>query len=54
MHKLFCPEGSAGSTNATGLGSAYNIIPDLRTTQMELGMSVNLEWKTGIKFTPVI
>jgi hypothetical protein len=43
-------KGSAGSTNTTGLGAAYNIIPDLRTTQMELGMSVNLEWRSGITF----
>ena len=42
--------GTEGTPNTQGLGAAYNIIPDLRTTQMELGMSVNLSWKTGIVF----
>ena len=35
----------------TSLAKAYNVIPDLRTPQLELGMSVNLDWKAGIKFT---
>lgn len=43
-------QGTSGATNAKGLGAAYNVIPDLRTTQMELGMSVNLSWQTGIVF----
>lgn len=34
----------------TSLAKAYNTIPDLRATQMELGLSVDLEWKTGISF----
>ena len=33
-----------------GLGSAYNTIPDLRTPKMELGLSVNLTWQTGLDF----
>lgn len=33
-----------------GLGAAYNVIPDLRTPKMELGLSVNLEWQTGLEF----
>ena len=34
-------------TNPAGLGTAYNVIPDLRTPQLELGMSVDLNWQTG-------
>ena len=33
--------------NEEGLGDAYNVIPDLRTPQMELGMSVDLKWEVG-------
>jgi hypothetical protein len=33
-----------------GIGAAYNVIPDLRTPKMELGLSVNLEWQTGLEF----
>ena len=36
--------------NTTGLGKAYNTIPDLRTPKMELGLSVNLEWVPGLTF----
>jgi hypothetical protein len=37
-------------SNDTGLGAAYNVIPDLRTPKMELGLSVNLTWQTGLDF----
>lgn len=33
--------------NEDGLGKAYNVIPDLRTPQLELGMSVDLNWQAG-------
>jgi len=33
-----------------GLGRAYNTIPDLRTPKLELGLSVDLTWETGIEF----
>lgn len=46
--KLTIVEGSA-STPA-GLGVATNTIPDLRTPQLELGMSVNLEWRAGHEY----
>ena len=36
--------------NTTGLGSAYNTIPDLRTPKMELGLSVDLTWQSGLTF----
>ncbi len=35
----------------TDLKKAYNTIPDLRTPQMELGFSVNLEWQSGHVYT---
>lgn len=33
-----------------GLGAAYNVIPDLKTPQLEVAFSVNLEWKEGLSF----
>lgn len=36
------------------LKNAYVNIPDLRTTKMVLGLSVNLAWNTGIAFTTVV
>jgi len=33
------------------LKKAYNTIPDLRTPQLELGFSVNLDWKSGHNYT---
>lgn len=33
------------------LRNAYNTIPDLRTPKLELGFSVNLEWRTGDTYT---
>lgn len=36
---------------ATSLAKAYNIIPDLRSPKLEFGLSVNLEWQSGITFT---
>lgn len=35
---------------ANSLKNAYNVIPDLRSPKLELGLSVDLEWKTGITF----
>lgn len=34
----------------TSLEKAYNTIPDLRATQMELGLSVDLTWEQGFTF----
>ena len=43
--------GSSGSTgNTKGLAAAYNTIPDLRTPQLELGLSVDLTWQPGVQF----
>lgn len=32
------------------LKNAYNVIPDLRSTAISVGLAVNLDWQTGIKF----
>lgn len=32
------------------LKSAYNTIPDLRSTKLQLGLSVDLDWQVGIQF----
>ena len=37
--------------NTTGLGTATNYVPDLRQPQLELGLSINLQWNPGLKFT---
>lgn len=36
------------------LKNAYNTMPDLRAPQLELGLSVNLTWQTGIRQTITI
>lgn len=36
--------------NITSLKSAYNTIPDLRSTKLQLGLSVDLDWQQGIQF----
>ena len=38
----------------TALQRAYSTIPDLRSTQMFFGLSVDLEWKAGLNFNIVI
>lgn len=36
--------------NINSLKNAYNTIPDLRSTKLQLGLSVDLEWQVGIQF----
>ena len=36
------------------LKNAYSTIPDLRSTQMLFGLSVDLEWKAGLNFNVII
>ena len=38
----------------TALQRAYSTIPDLRSTQMFFGLSVDLEWKAGLNFNVII
>ena len=42
--------GNGVSDNPGGFANAYTTIPDLRTPELELGFSVDLEWKAGITF----
>lgn len=42
--------GSDPTVYPDGLGAAYNVIPDLRTPKMELGLSVDLTWQEGLQF----
>ena len=32
------------------LKKAYNHIPDMRTSKINVGLAVDLEWKSGIQF----
>ena len=36
--------------NITSLKNAYNTIPDLRSTKLQLGLSVDLDWQAGLQF----
>ena len=36
------------------LKNAYNVLPDLRASQLELGLSVDLSWKAGYSFNVTI
>lgn len=42
--------GSDVSNHDKGLGAAYNVIPDLRTPALSIGLSVDLNWQTGLTF----
>ena len=39
---------------AESLKSAFVTVPDLRSSQTSLGLSVNLEWQTGLDFSTVL
>ena len=39
-----------GSDHNKGLGAAYNVIPDLRTPALSIGLSVDLTWQSGLTF----
>ncbi len=38
----------------TSLQHAYVTVPDLRSTQISLGLSVDLQWRTGLSFENVV
>lgn len=38
------------TASISSLQNAYNCIPDIRTTNMQLGLSVDLTWEKGLKF----
>ena len=37
-------------TNTTGLGAAFNVVPDLTASQLEVAFSVDLSWTPGLEF----
>ncbi len=39
-----------GTNHNKGLGAAYNVIPDLRTPALSIGLSVDLTWQNGLTF----
>lgn len=41
---------TTANVTISSLASAYNTIPDLRATKMELGLSVDLSWSAGMSF----
>ncbi len=41
---------NSGNDHDKGLGAAYNVIPDLRTPALSIGLSVDLTWQTGLTF----
>ena len=45
--------GDGVADNPGGFAKAYTTIPDLRTPELELGLSVDLKWQEGITFTVV-
>ena len=50
-HNVFCQDfATTVKLNMTTLAKAYNVVPDLRTPELELGFSVNLEWQQGYEF----
>jgi hypothetical protein len=38
---------------STSLQSAYNTVPDLRSSQLSFGLSVDLVWRPGLTFDNV-
>jgi hypothetical protein len=40
--------------NDKSLKHAYNTVPDLRSAQVSLGLSVDMKWQTGLEFSNVI
>ena len=41
---------TTATVKISSLQNAYNTIPDLRANEMELGLSVDLEWTTGVSY----
>ena len=40
---------TTATVTINSLANAYNVVPDLRTPQLELGLSVDLEWQKGLE-----
>ena len=51
--KILTNNGTTSGPTTTydkGLGAAYNVIPDLRTPALSIGLSVDLTWQSGLTF----
>ena len=46
----FTIDPNAAGGEDSGLGAAYNVIPDLKDTDLEVAFSVDLEWIPGLTF----
>ena len=54
-NKVFMQDyNTAAKFKVTTLKNAYNVLPDLRTPELKLGMSVDLEWEEGHTFEVTI
>lgn len=45
---------TTANVTISSLKNAYNVIPDIRNTKMQLGLSVDLTWKEGYSFDTTI
>lgn len=45
---------TTANVTISSLKNAYNVIPDIRNTKMQLGLSVDLTWKEGYRFDTTI
>ena len=45
---------TTANVNIKSLKNAYVTIPDLRATQLQLGLSVDLTWRTGLTYDVTI
>lgn len=51
LNKVFISDYlTKANVKITSLENAYNVIPDLRSTNLQLGLSVDLDWEQGIIF----
>lgn len=41
---------TSATFTVTSLKNAYSVVPDLRSPKLEFGLSVDLDWKTGMDF----
>ena len=47
-------ETGTGTENVGSLGKALSTVPDLRTSEQEIGLSVDLTWETGLTFQDIV
>ena len=47
-------ETGTGTDNVGSLGKALSTVPDLRTSEQEIGLSVDLTWQAGLTFQDIV